>query len=330
MDFVRVPGQPPRPHNADGAARRVGVEIEFAAVSARAGAGIVRDLFGGRIREEDAHRFHVEDTEFGTFTSELDTQYAHRPHHTSAEDEAADTLAGFRTEMRRLFGDISSLVMPCEVVCPPIPHHRLDRLDALVAALTAAGAEGTRASPFYAFGVQLNPEIATDDAAWLRAMLRAYLVLSPWLRAVMGLDITRRAVSFADPFPKPYVALALAAGYAPDRPRLMADYLRHNPTRNRELDLLPLIAHFDAGLVARHLDDPRVKARPAFHYRLPDANIGQAHWSVCLEWNRWLVVERLAEDEALLSRMAGDFLAHSDILSARNWPVRCSEWLALW
>lgn len=328
MDILTKPGTPPRPTTDKGEPRRVGVEVEFAAVSAREGARIVRELFGGTIREEDPHRFHIEDTEFGTFTSELDTQYVHRPH--GAEDAGGEGgMAGFRSEMRKLLGDISSIVVPCEIVCPPIAYDALGDLDRMVRALNDAGAEGTRASPFYAFGVQLNPEIATEDPDWLAAMLRAYLLVSPWLRATMVLDLTRRAVSFADPFPPAYVRQVLAPDYAPDTARLIDDYLKLNPTRNRELDLLPLFAYLDEDRLKARVDDPRVGARPTFHYRLPDANLGQPDWSICLEWNRWLVVERLAEDPELIARIATDWRRREAVQGLRDWPLRCSQWLLL-
>ncbi|PWR02620.1 hypothetical protein DKT77_10560 [Meridianimarinicoccus roseus] len=331
MDFLTEVAAPPQPDNAEGAPRRVGVEVEFAAVTAADGAGIVREAFGGTVREEDAHRFHVEGTELGDFTCELDTQYAHRPYGADGGGGEGG-MTGFRAEMRKLFGDISSLVMPCEIVCPPIPYTEIPRIDALVQRLNAAGAVGTRASPFYAFGAQLNPEIAgaredDGDADGITAVLKSYLLLSGWLRGVMGLDLTRRAVAFADPFPKPYVATVLAGDYWPDVAGLIDDYLTHNPTRNRELDLLPLFAHLDEPRLRRVLDDPRIKARPTYHYRLPDANIGASDWSLCLEWNRWIVVERLAADRALLARMGADYLARAGDGRLRDWPLAASHWL---
>lgn len=324
MDFLTDLRAPPEPRTRDGKTRRVGIEIEFATVTAADGAGIVRDLFGGTITREDPHRFHIEDTEFGDFTCELDTQHAHKPYGVTGE------MSDFQAEMRRLFGEISSLVMPCEIVCPPIAWDRIDRIETLVQALSDAGAVGTRASPFYAFGVQLNPELAdTDDTDAMTATLKAYLLLSSWLRGVMGLDLTRRAVAFADPFPKPYVARVLAPDYWPDRAALIDDYLDANPTRNRELDCLPLFAHLDDARVRAVLQDGRIKARPTWHYRLPDANLGEAGWSLCLEWNRWVVVERLAADRALLGRMAAAYLALADAGRGRDWPLAASEWLVL-
>ncbi|QIE43614.1 amidoligase family protein [Meridianimarinicoccus aquatilis] len=323
MKFLTHAAAPPQPYTQDGATRRVGVEIEFAAVTAAGGAVLVQQAFGGQVVEEDAHRYHIEGTEFGNFTCELDTQYAHRPY----GEEGG--VSGFQTEMRKLFGDISSVVTPCEIVCPPISFSDLPHIDALVQQLTAAGAVGTRASPFYAFGAQLNPEIPSRDTENLTATLKAYLLLSGWLRGIMGIDFTRRAVAFADPFPKPYVAKVLDPGYWPDEGALIDDYLAANPTRNRELDLLPLFGHLDEPRVRAKLDDPRIKPRPTFHYRLPDANIGMLDWSLCLEWNRWVVVERLAADRSKLAAMGADYIKHMERGRARDWPLLASEWLIL-
>lgn len=327
---------PPRTSNWQGADRRVGVELELGAISARTGASLVQALFGGTIEEEDPHRFHVCDTELGKFVCELDTQYAHRAVGEDAyvqpagqEDAVGGMIASFRYEMRRLYGEISSLIVPCEIVCPPIPLAAMARLDAMVGALQAAGAEGTRSSPFYAFGAQLNPDIATTDAGWLTAMLKAYLLVSAWLRAVIQVHTTRRLVAFADPFPREYVAEVVDAGYWPSLEDLMRDYLAANPTRNRELDLLPLFAWLDAALVRAAVPDHRVKARPTFHYRLPDANLGVPGWSLTLEWNRWCVVERLAENRAVLDGMGAAYRTNLKRAFPEDWAMRASEWLLL-
>ena len=50
--------------------------------------------------------------------------------------------------------------------------------------------------------------------------------------------------------------------------------------------------------------DPRIEPRPAFRYRLPRARLGDPKWSVLLEWNRWVEVERLAEDTERLDKMS--------------------------
>ena len=334
MDLRTHMRMPPRTVNLSGEERRVGVELEFAAVSAREGARLVQSLFDGTISEEDPHRFHISNTTFGEFTSELDTQFAHKALGEGQEgavsgDILADFLAEFRDTMRKIYGDISSLVVPCEIVCPPIPLSSVTELEHLVDALIKAGAEGTRVNPLYAFGAQLNPEIATDDPAWLAAMLKSYLLLSEWLRAVMEIDTTRRIVAFADPFPPSYVAQVVDPHYWPDLGQLMDDYLQANPTRNRELDMLPLFAWIDPARVRNRVDDTRVKPRPTFHYRLPDANLGEAGWTLTLEWNRWCVVEQLAEKRAMLDAMGADYRSNAARLLPANWAIKASEWLVI-
>lgn len=329
MDFITDVRQPPCVRNHEGVERHVGIEIEFAAVSARLGASIVAELFGGVIREEDAHRYHIENTEFGTFIAELDSQFAHRAYSDRGEKQGS-FLDDFQMGIRRLYGDVSSAIVPCEIVCPPVGFSEIPRLDALVEKLKRAGAEGTRSNPFYAFGVQLNPEIASTDADEITAMLKAYLLVSPWLREVISIDVTRRLVAFADPFPEHYVHRVLDENYWPDLETLISDYLLSNPTRNRELDLLPLFAWIKPDIVHRYISDPRIKPRPTFHYRLPDANIGQVGWSIALEWNRWVLVERLAEDRELLGRMGhafGDYTAQW--FPQGSWAIECSQWLLL-
>lgn len=327
-DFRR----PPRETNEDGAPRRVGVELEFAAVSAHDAAQLIRRLFGGEIRQEDPHRYHVENTGFGTFTCELDTRHAHASAEAErriARDAFADLVNDLEGEIRKLYGDVSSLLVPCEIVCPPIPFADLPRLDSLVEALIQAGAEGTHSSLFYAFGLQLNPEIATRDPDWLLAMLKSYLLCSDWIRAIIEVDATRRLTAFADAFPAAYMEKVVAPDYRPDLDRLMDDYLSANPTRNRELDLLPLFAWIDEDRVRRAAPGQKIARRPTFHYRLPNADLGRPGWSVSLEWNRWQVIERLAERPEVLAGMARDWTENRARLLPRDWGVKASEWLVL-
>lgn len=323
---------PPRLTTAEGRERRIGVELEFAAVSAQEGARLVRDLFGGDVYEEDPHRFHVKGAELGDFTVELDTRLAHRPR--GAAPARADSgferfLDELGEELRSLYGDVSSVLVPCEIVCPPIPLTSLPRIDVLVDALRWAGAQGTADNPLHAFGAQLNPEIATDDPAWLTAMLRAYALMSDWLREVTELDATRRLAAFADPFPRDYVAKILAPGYAPALPALIDDYLADNPTRNRELDMLPLFAFLDERRVRRVLPHEKIGARPTFHYRLPNADLGREGWNVSVEWNRWRAVERLAERPERLEAMARAWADNEARMFPADWAILSTEWMIL-
>ena len=314
--------RPPYMLNYDGNPRHVGVEIEFGSVSARDAAVQVQAQFGGQIEREDEHRLHIRGTELGDFVSELDLQYVHRSTRTN-EPVAADIQA----DLRKILGDIGALIVPCEIICPPVEIAQLPKLETLMTALRDAGASGTWANPIYAFGFQLNPEIASKEAGYITSILKAYVLLSDWLRAVINLDITRQIVAFADPFPDYYTNMIVDPGYWPEIPKLIDDYLGANQTRNRELDMLPLFAWIDEKRVRAAVDDARVNARPTFHYRLPDANIGQPGWSLRLEWNRWCVVERLAKEPERLAGMGAAFIANQSRLIPENWAIRSTEWL---
>ncbi|MBO0345484.1 amidoligase family protein [Roseibium limicola] len=328
QDFRDVFFTPPHSHTTGGELRRVGVELEFAAVSARASANVVQTLFGGNVRELDPHRFEVVDTEFGDFTCELDSQYVH-DNPKDANADPSELKYRLRRSLQELFGDVSSLLVPCEVVCPPIVTTDLPKLAGLVSGLEEAGASGTRENVLYAFGAQFNPEIIEPTGDHIASVLKAYVLLSAWLRKIVDVDPTRRLTSFADPFPPSYQRKIVAPDYWPGLDDLMDMHLKENPTRNRELDMLPLFAHLDEKKVAARVNDPLIKARPTFHYRLPDARLGDPAWSLALEWNRWLMVERLANDRDKLNAMAEDFLRLDAAAKPKPWAWRASEWMVL-
>jgi hypothetical protein len=299
---------PPRGLTDAGATRRVGVEIEFAGVSVLAAAEAVQRLYGGELRWEGAHRIHVEGSSFGRFRVEIDMSLAHRLMETEAERVLRDVVV-----------DLSSAVVPVEVVCPPIAWNEAHALDDLRDLLQRMGAEGTGEGLLYAFGAQLNPEPPSLDVPTLLATLRAFLLLRDWLRAEIGIDPLRRLWQFEQPFPSAYAALVLDTAYAPDLGSFIDDYLEHNATRDRELDLLPLFCHLDAPRVRAALPDEKINARPTWHYRLPNSEIDRADWSIGLEWARWVTVERLAEAPGLLAEAARAWLDNEALLLPRSW-----------
>ena len=288
--------------------RRVGVEIEFAGVSVRAAAEAVQIRLGGTLRWEGSHRAFVEGTSLGDFRIEVDMNLAHRILKSETERSLRDAVV-----------DISSAVVPVEIVCPPIAWDEGHALDDLCALLHSMGAEGTREGLLYAFGVQLNPEPPRLDVPCMLATLRAFLLLRDWLRAEIGVDRLRRLWQFEQPFPETYARLVLAPDYAPDLPGLIDDYLAHNPTRDRELDLLPLFCHLDETRVRHALPGEKINARPTWHYRLPNSEINTEGWSVGLEWSRWVRVERLAASPDLLADAALRWLDRASHLLPRSW-----------
>jgi len=321
---------PPVLERCDGRPRRVGVELEFVALAPREAAALTQQLFGGRLVEVGPFYLEIRGSRLGTFRVELDSRHALKaPRHVATDPEVGwfDGLLGdLERELQYLYSVAVSGILPLEIVTPPISLRALAALDPLVDALRARGAKGTEESLLYAFGVHLNPEAATVEPAYILQVLRAYLLLEDWLRREVSPDFLRRALAFITPFGRDYARLVLEPGY--DAARLVDDYLAANPTRYRSLDLLPLLAVLDPAAVQASVRDRKVKARPTFHYRLPDFRTSDPAWSLAGEWNRWVEVERLAASPTALRELSLDFLAHDERRDG-PWADRVALRLAL-
>jgi hypothetical protein len=205
--------------------------------------------------------------------------------------------------LRRLGGS----VLPLEIGTPPIPATRLHELNGLEQALRARHAEGTRAGLLYAFALHFNPEAVDPSAP--TSTLRAFLLLYHWLYRKADVDTLRWVLPFINSFPEEYARLVIDPAYDPDIGRFADDYVAHNPTRNRPLDLLPLLAFNDPDFMKRpEVADQKVGPRPTYHYRLPNSLIDDPEWSIATEWGRWVLVERLAANAELSARLARDYL----------------------
>ncbi len=282
------------------------MEIEYAGPDCATVAALVHRLWGGRVEVLGPHGVAVRGTSLGDFRVELDWTAAHMADDLPADAAERDLGDRLKVGLASVIGSIGTLFMPYEVVAPPIAYHRLGELDRLLDGLRDLGAADTRSDPTYAFALQLNAEIATSDPAALLALLRAYLLSSETLRAAIGVDFTRRLIHLCGRFTEDYRRLVLDPAYAPDLPQMMRDYVAANPTRNRELDLLPLFAWLDPAGLAALTDLRRVRARPAFHWRLPNCLLTDPGWSVTQEWDRWVQVERLAADSGRLAALLDD------------------------
>lgn len=307
---------PPMTDAPTGQPRGVGVELEFGHLDALHAAAVVARALGpgARMTEEDPHRFRIEppaDSPWrGSFRVELDTRWAHPDHLRHYAGELTDEFdADLPRRAAALLGDVAGLVMPVEVVAPPVGWPDLGALLPIIAALRAAGATGTEHSAFAGFGMHLNVEAAALDAAHLVSVLRAYLLLAPRLRRESRIAPIRRVQSYIDPFSVDYARHLLDPDHAPDLDRLIEDHIRFNPTRNMELDMLPLFAHLDRARVRRLLPGEKISARPAFHWRLPDCRIDEPGWRPLDAWARWVAVERLAADQREIRVLSRTFLA---------------------
>ncbi|WP_345972871.1 amidoligase family protein [Sulfurimonas diazotrophicus] len=324
---------PPKVRCSDGEMRRVGFELEYSGPELESCARIVSEITGGEITEINPWHYTIGPTPWGDFSLTLDFQFLIRSGlqewlHNAGFDEAMEQDEIDAIEY--FIGSFSASLVPFELTTPPLPLNALDLVETLKDALRGAGALGTTANPLYVFGFHINPEAPDLSAATLLAYLRAYLVLYDLLAEEIRPVFTRRLSFYIDPFPSDYIRKVLHPAYRPTMEGFTDDYLEANPTRNRALDLLPLLAWNDLGRVRRALPTEKISPRPAFHFRLPNSRVDEAGWHTADAWNSWLHVERLAEDtETLLSlayaryRMMNSFFYR---FRKKQWIKRIRQW----
>ncbi|WP_320178244.1 amidoligase family protein [Roseovarius pacificus] len=298
----------PQPMTATGAPRRVGVEIELGGLDEAHVANLCADTLGGRAEQEDSHIWTVHDTCIGRLEIYLDIFLR----------------KATKTKLRDLALDLGREVVPVEIVTEPLDMDGLVRLDGLNAVLRKAGALGSGAGWVFGFGVHLNVQIASDSDADILRPLLAYALIEDWLRAAHPIDDSRRLLPFTDPYPIEFVRALIGLGPDGTAHEAMELYLHHTPTRNRGLDMLPIFAHFWPERIAQAISD-KTSARPTFHFRLPDCLIDDPDWSIAQEWQRWVLVEQVAADAALLERLSRDWLDDHGLLTLMRsgWAERC-------
>lgn len=296
------PGQTDQPCLGSDHQRSIGVEIEFGALEAAEAARAVQAAVGGRIHTQEAHSFEVRATVIGDVKVALDLRLAH-------PGREPDTLLGAaEAKLRALLGNVGRHLLPNEVTTAPLGVEDLPHCDRIIMELKERGARGTRSAPFYAFGLHLNPQPPDLYAPTILGVMKAFALGNGWLRARVHPDETRRALRWAQPWPDAYVRQLVAPDYWPDQTKMIDDYLAATTNRNHDLDLLPLFAHLDRERVEQAVTDKLVRARPTFHYRLPNADLENAGWSVVGEWAWWRAVERLAADRVGLDRLGRLYL----------------------
>ena len=322
-------GVPPLSLNDEGEARRVGVEIEFGGMYLRDAANLVINTLDGTAEILRHNAWQVVDTKIGDLTVEIDADILQgkEPAESTPDpkDSVAKLLADAEENAYRVAGEVSSSIVPVEIVTPPLCFKDLDQLESVIDALRAAGAEGTAASFLNGFGLHLNPEAASLNADYITRCLRAFFLLEDILWDDADVDITRTLMPFISKFPEAYKQKVIDTKYQPAIDRLIDDYLSANPTRNRDLDMLPLFAHIDHQRVMRQIKDQLVKERPTFHYRLPDCRLEDPKWTINEEWRRWICVEVLADDEALLQELSEAYLDHANQGRLETWDTYLKE-----
>jgi hypothetical protein len=319
-------------HTEDGRVRRVGFELEYAGVSLEDAAAGIISLFGGTSRRQNRYVLKVEGTRFGDFEVELDiTLLKNRAYAPFLQKMGIDPLGQPMRSLEEFLLKTASAVAPFEVVTPPFPMTELDEVDRLREMLRLRKAQGTRESVIYAFGLHINPEVPSTRVETILSLLRSYLLLEHWIRAESAIDLSRRVSPFIRDFPADFRRLVIDTAYAPDLDLFIDDYLEHNPSRNRSLDLLPLLSFLRHDKVMeRASQEQAIKPRPTLHYRLPNCLIDDPGWTIAQEWNRWVAVEELAADHERLQGLCKEYLKFDRPLlgpSDEEWIGKIRRWL---
>lgn len=312
--------RPPQESGPEGKPRRVGIELEMTGLEPEQMAQTVVASVGGEIERESPFVTRVTETELGDFHIELDADLLKsRSYQKHLAEFGIDIGEGeMRDNLESVLSRVAGIIVPLELVGPPVPWTELERLDRIRLELHRSGARGTGSSAIYAFGMHLNIEAASLEADYLLAILRAFVLRYEWLLEREQVDLSRRISPYVQPYREDYVTHLLQQDYQPGISRLIDDFLSFTPTRNRPLDLLPLFAHIDFDRVmAAPVERELIKPRPAFHYRLPNCLIDQPEWSLAVAWNDWIRIEQLAADPERLDRERRNRL--SDSTSVKRW-----------
>lgn len=314
---------PPIVNTRAGQARKVGIELEFTGISH----GRTTRALESWAQQDAVHQSLVEarvtHRTLGEFAIEVDWRYLKE---TAQEQQITEGSEAWV----RLLKEAARLVVPIEVIAPPLAIRDLPQLEALVECLRQAGAQGTGDSPIAAYGLHLNaevPELSTDA---ITPYLQAFALLQWWLVARHQVDMTRRLSTYVHLYSEDYLDKVLRYPAPPPMDQLLADYFAYNPSRNRALDLWPLFAEYAPDKVNELLDEPLIKARPTFHYRLPNCEIDRPTWRLEDEWGAWLVVEKLAADIDSLQQLTSRYFSAKRPLfgiNKRHWIKTMDEWV---
>lgn len=297
---------PPVLYNENNEERRVGLELEFAGIGLERVADIITSIYGGEVRKNHRYYIEIRNTDLGNFRVELDARILQK----MAEEDIFDTAdidieeRSFRKSIEDIIDKLAMSVVPVEIVMPPVSISKFGRLEELRKKLWEEKAEGTKGSLVHAFGMHINIEAPELNSEIILKYLRAFLLLYPWLLEKLEIDISRKLSPFVDPFPNEFVLKVLDVSYEPSQKELISDYIKYNPTRNRPLDLLPILAMLDEATVKRKLNGEKNTPRPTFHYRLPNSKIDDLSWTFAKEWNYWIAVEELTQKPEMIEKLA--------------------------
>lgn len=312
----------------EGKERRVGVEIELSGLGYDKLVTLVASLLEATPVLQSRYVTTLQ-TALGEFTVELDCDPIKDL--DLADERLPQSIRELGGQAMNVIDAAAERIVPLEIISPPLNFSSVAMIETLVDNLRSAGARGSRNAIYFAFGLQLNPELPDLRPETMVRYFQAFAVLYDWLKSRHQLDVSRKFTAFIEPWHGRYTELLVDDNYHPNLDELMEDYLEFNPTRNRALDLLPLFTHLDRERVERRVRDPRIKGRPTLHYRLPDCDIDNPGWHFSTVWNDWIPLEQLANNPDDLADMRRLFRQRRQLNLhnlTHSWRETTDDWLA--
>ncbi|WP_415406805.1 amidoligase family protein [Sulfurovum sp. CS9] len=326
---------PPISTNQHNEPRKVGFELEYSSLELKTSAALVVEELGvGQIEMINPYHYKINGTPYGDFTLVLDFQFLIKHGLGTWLHEAGLDLVlneEITLAIEEFIATLSETVVPYEISTSPLALEDLGVIERIKDLFRKHGAMGTKANPFYACGFHVNSEVSSLEVEEIIDTLRAFFLLYDYLIEWLQPDMKRRIAPYIDPYEESYIMKVLDPSYAPTMAVFIDDYITYNPTRNHALDLLPLLTWIDRDRVMGVLEDEKISARPAYHYRLPDSKIDEPLWHTYDAWNSWVLVETLACDKEALQQMSETYSVFLSLplafLQKEEWIMEVRRWI---
>lgn len=312
--------------------RHIGFELEFANIEIEDILNLLEKEFNFKTKKVNNYLYKL-NSQYGEFVLELDFELlTQQKIPKNIKDLSKKIGIKIKEEdinsFEKLIGTLSKDIVPYEISTPPLPLDKISIIDEIIKKLAQNHAKGTDFKIYYAFGVHINVEVVSLDVKSLLDYTRAYLILQNYINKDAKIDLARKISPFIDNFKNDYIKHVLDSSYKPTMSEFIDDYLKFNPTRNRSLDLLPILTFVDEKRVREKLPNEKIKPRPAFHYRLSNSMIGSKGWEVSQEWNRWILIENLANSKEDLEQLSKEYISHLDnLINLTTWEEKVNKWL---
>jgi hypothetical protein len=309
--------------------RHVGIEIEYSNLSLEKSAKLISEIFGGNLEKITKYELKLKDTKYGDFKFELDAQLLQKMQTDNLFDKLSNIIGSVSHSIDDIVDKTSKRFVPFEIATPPIPIKDLKEADKLVESLRLNGALGTTHSLYYAFGVHFNIEPPSQNIEDVLRLFKSFLIIQKWIELQSEVDIARKVSPYINDFPKEYIKKIIDLDYKPTKEEFLHDYIKYNPTRNRILDMLPQLAFWDEKEVRKHLPKEKINPRPTYHYRLPNSKVNLFRWNLSQEFQLWIIVEILANNEKVFNKMSKEFLIQLDspLFNKNEWIEQCHGYI---